>query len=100
MKYKSVVFAVHTDGTRPFVPEDLFAMSVCAWFEYDTDAMACIIFAIIPAEINEDAVRVSVPFYEGYQINESKLAWQYENLALELAYYNGEKERPVIEVPK
>ena len=93
MKYKSAIFAVHTDGKTPAVDDALFALCSSALFAYDLKNMACICFAIIPDALDTDAVRAAVPFYMGYEIDTEKYKVYYDNLQNEVDYINGVKQR-------
>ena len=88
MKYKSAVFAVHTDGKKPFVSDDIMALCNSASFAYDLEKMACLCFVIIPDALDTDAVRASVPFYESYEIDTEKYKSYYDNLQNQIDYLN------------
>lgn len=96
MKYKPAVFAVHTDGKTPTVSEGLFDFAVCATFAYDLDNMACIVFAVLKDDVNEETLRPQIPFYFDYVIDEIKYKEYYENLQDLLDRMNGIKENPVL----
>ena len=91
MKYKSVIFAVHTDGEKPYIANDIMELCVSAWFVYDLKKMACICFGIIPDALDIEVIRQKIIFFDGYIIDEIEYAQNYNILNITLDSLNNDK---------